>query len=164
MTSPFAELAERIRAETPELERVVQRIERVWRQGLGAPAEQEVYLAATALNLHSFYSGLERLFELVARHLDGNLPDSETWHRDLLRQMARDIPDARPAVIDSESALALDEFRRFRHIVRNIYTMNLRPERMAGLISALPALWARLHSELSAFADFLEQVTDTPRG
>jgi hypothetical protein len=34
----------------------------------------------------------------------------------------------------------LDEFLRFRHLVRNVYTMNLVPDKMAGLMSALPGL------------------------
>lgn len=32
-------------------------------------SDQDIYLDSVALNLHGFYSGLERLFELVARHL-----------------------------------------------------------------------------------------------
>ncbi len=62
----------------------------------------------------------------------------------------------RPAVINQSNALALDEFRRFRHLVRNIYTMNLVPDRMAGLMTVLPHLWPALRAELLAFADFLE--------
>ena len=41
---------------------------------------------------------------------------------------------------------------------RNVYTMNLTPNRVAGLISKLPELWPRLRSELLAFADFLEEL------
>jgi hypothetical protein len=70
-----------------------------------------------------------------------------------------DLADVRPAVIGEDSALALDEFRRFRHLVRNVYTMNLVPEKMAGLMSALPGLWPTLRAELLVFADFLEELT-----
>jgi len=49
----------------------------------------------------------------------------------------------------------LDEFRRFRHLVRNVYTVNLVPDRMVGLVSALSELWPRLRAELLAFADFM---------
>lgn len=57
-----------------------------------------------------------------------------------------------------DSVLALDEFRRFRHLVRNMYTMSLAPQKMAGLMSALPELWPTLRAELLAFADFLEAL------
>ncbi|MFQ6102247.1 MAG: hypothetical protein ACE5OS_13590 [Anaerolineae bacterium] len=36
--------------------------------------------------------------------------------------------------------------------------MNLAPEKMAGLLSGLPALWSKLRAELLAFADFLEHL------
>jgi hypothetical protein len=110
------------------------------------------------LNLHGFYAGVERLFELIARRMDQNLPSGEAWHRDLLRQMAQDLPDIRPAAISQESALLLDKFRRFRHLVQNIYVMNLQADKMAELTTTLPVLWAKLRDELLAFADFLEDI------
>ena len=86
------------------------------------------------------------------------MPTGETWHRSLLDQVAQDVIDVRPAVINQNNALALDEFRRFRHLVRNVYTMNLVPDRMAGLMTMLPNLWPTLRAELLAFADFLEAL------
>jgi hypothetical protein len=160
MSIIYQELAERIRGGVPDLEHVVQRALRAWSQAQASPGEQ-AYLDSVALNLHSFYSGLERLFELVARHVDHTVLDSAAWHRDLLQQMTRDLEDVRPAVIAQDSALALDEFRRFRHLVRNVYTMNLVPDKMTGLMSALPELWPGLRAELLAFADFLEDLART---
>lgn len=157
MNVVYEELVERIHGEVPDLERAVQRALQAWVHVQRAPEEQ-AYLDSVALNLHGFYSGLERLFELIARHVDRSLPASEAWHRDLLQQMAYDLVDVRPAVIDQDSALALDEFRRFRHLVRNVYTMNLVPDKMAGLMSALPGLWSKLRAELLAFAEFLEEL------
>lgn len=157
MTAPFLELAERIRGEIPDLDRIVQRVQTAWAQARRMP-EESAYLDSVALNLHGFYSGLERLFELIARHVDGLLPGGETWHRDLLWRMTQNVADVRPAVISPESGKTLDEFRRFRHLVRNVYATNLSPEKMAGLVSMLPALWSVLRAELSAFADFLEAL------
>lgn len=159
MNSLYKELVDRIRGEVTDLERVVQRALRSWTQAQKAPGEQDAYLDSVALNLHSFYSGLERLFELIARHVDRSLPEGGTWHRDLLHRMADDVANVRPAVIGQDNAISLDEFRRFRHLVRNVYTMNLMPDKMAGLMAALPVLWPRLRPELNAFADFLEELT-----
>ena len=72
--------------------------------------------------------------------------------------MAQDLPDIRPAAISQESALLLDKFRRFRHLVQNIYVMNLQADKMAELTTPLPVLWANLREELLAFADFLEDI------
>lgn len=129
MNRRYQELADRTRGELPELAQLAERTLQRWSGGKTTPTQQDVYLESAALNLHSFYSGVERLFELIARHVDRSQPSGETWHRDPLNQMATDIPDARPAVISQDTAVALDEFRRFRHLVRNVYTFNLVPEK-----------------------------------
>ncbi len=157
MNAVYTELAERIRGEATDLDRVVQRALTVWAQAQRV-ADTGAYLDSAALNLHGFYSGLERLFELIARHVDHHMPDGETWHRHLLDQMTHDQPGHRPAIINPDNAAALDEFRRFRHLVRNVYTMNLVPERMAGLMGALPGLWQAMRAELLAFSDFLDAL------
>ena len=97
---------------------------------------------------------------IIARHIDGTLPDSETWHRDLLSQMADELADVRPAVIDPQTASSLDRFRRFRHLVRNVYTMNLASDKMDGLMSTLPGLWQKLRAEMLAFADFVKELAE----
>lgn len=155
MSTVYDQVAERIRDELETLEQIVARTLDAWSRVQRMPGER-AYVDSVALNLHGVYSGVERLFELIARHVDDKLPSSVTWHRDLLEQMARDLPGVRPAVIDKDSAEALDELRRFRHLVRNVYTVNLAPEKMDGLLSGLPALWSKLRAELLAFADFLE--------
>jgi hypothetical protein len=158
MMAPYQELVERLRGEVSELEGVVQRVLRAWPKAQNASPEQEIYLDSVALNLYGFYAGVERLFELIARRMDQNLPSGETWHRDLLRQMTKDLPDLRPAVISQETASALDKFRRFRHLVQNIYVMNLEADKMAELTTVLPALWPKLRDEFLALADFLEDI------
>ena len=105
MSNLYQNLIERIRGEVSDLEQVTDRAIHGWSIVQKAPAEQYAYVDSVALNLHSFYSGLERLFELIARHVDGNLPEGETWHRDLLQQMTQDLPDVRPAVISQENAI-----------------------------------------------------------
>ena len=153
----YQEMAERIRGEVQDLERIIQRALVSWSRAKEKPVES-AYIDSVALNLHGFYSGLERLFELVAKHLDQVVPAGEAWHRDLLQRMVMDIEKVRPAVIDSNIALELDEFRRFRHLVRNVYSLNLIPERMSRPMTLLHGLWKTLRSESLAFADFLEEL------
>ena len=132
MNTVYNELVERIRGELDDLESVIQRVVKSWEKAQKVSSEQDVYIDSVALNLHGFYSGIERLFELIARHVDCSFPNGSTWHRVLHHRMAEDLPDVRPAVISHDSAQSLDEFRRFRHLVRNVYTMNLAPDKVAG--------------------------------
>lgn len=71
--------------------------------------------------------------------------------------MNREIPGVRPAVISTETGKFLDELRRFRHIVRNVYTHHIDPERLGKLVKGSSESFAQLTAEISAFAAFLEQ-------
>jgi len=159
VTSTERQLAERIRDEVLELDRSVARVSAAWARASEATADQDYFLDAAALNLQAFYSAVERLFELTARHIDGVLPEGDAWHRDLAAQMARYVSDARPAVISADVAAKLDEYRRFRHLVRNVYATNLVPAKMRGLVERLPELWVRLRAALVGFAEFLERIS-----
>jgi len=77
MNAVYRELAERIRGEVLDLEHVIQRALSSWAQA-GRMPDESAYLDSVALNLHGFYSGLERLFELIARHVDRTLPTGLT--------------------------------------------------------------------------------------
>lgn len=159
MIPSYQLLAQRIRDELEDVERSVQRSGRAWQAADHAQSDQDMYLDSAALNLHSFYSGLERLFEFTAHQLDGGPPKGDAWHRELLLQMTMVVIGVRPAVISAETANRLDEFRRFRHVVRNVYAEYLEPERIGRLVDNLAGLWKQLKTELEAFAEFLEGVS-----
>jgi hypothetical protein len=156
----YLELAERIIGELGDLESSVQKSLKSWAAAKKGTKEQDVYLDSVALNLHAFYSGIERLFELIATHIDASTPEGPAWHRDLLSHMANDLPGVRPAVISIEVSRELDQYRRFRHLVRNVYAMNLKPDRISALMDKLPGTWSKLSAEMQAFSQFLKKVSE----
>lgn len=151
-------LAQRIRDEVAQLDRSVATASRHWQRSLSTDLDQDAYLNSVAFSLHSFYTGVEHMLELVAQEMDGGTLGGETWHTELLHQMALDVPAVRPAVLGHKSAEWLDEYRKFRHRVRNIYATNLLPERLQSLVEGLPTGWACLREDLLAFAGFLERL------
>lgn len=154
----YQRLAQRIRDELTDINSEVARAQKSWEASLEAD-DPDAYIDSVALNLHGFYSGVERLFELIATQVDDSAPEGEAWHRQLIDQMAREIPETRTAVIDEFIAAALDEFRKFRHLVRNVYTIHLDSERMRLLVDVLPSLWEQLQKDLLKFADFLIELS-----
>jgi hypothetical protein len=152
------EISDRIVGELNDMELVVKKALRAWEQTINQTIDKDLFLDSVALNLQNFYSGLERLFELIAKGIDDEIPTGQTWHRALLRQIAMDKPAIRPAVISESSVQALDEYRRFRHLVRNVYSIVLLPDRLGDLIAKLPEVWLQIQQELRAFADFLQDV------
>jgi len=154
----YSEIAERIRSEIDDLEQTVDRILKVWSDMKKAPVDQSVYIDSVALNLHGFYSALEKLFELILRNIDKKTLPSKTWHQDLLKIMSQSAESVRPAVISNDTYKRLDKFLRFRHLVRNIYATNLIPQKIELLIEDLGLLWPNLRRELLSFAGFLERL------
>jgi hypothetical protein len=152
-------LAQRIRDECHEVARLVERAQEGWRRA--QQSSDELYVDSVALNLHGFYAGLERLFERIGATVDGYVPQGENWHQLLLAQMAEEIPLVRPAVISDETYRILDDYRGFRHIVRNVYAFRFDPAKIQKLVEEAPARFSQVRAELLAFADFLEQQAQT---
>ena len=76
----------------------------------------------------------------------------------LLDQLASELPDVRPAVLSESLKYGLDEFRRFRHFVRNVYTHGFDPLKLKVLIDLLSPTLESTGNELAAFANFLDTV------
>jgi hypothetical protein len=155
MSHQLRQLADRIRNELGEIEIVCRRIETGWERV--ERSGDDYYLDGVALNLHGFYSGLERIFELIATQVDGTKPTGENWHQALLLQMTGEVPEVRPAVISEWTYSQLDEYRGFRHVVRNVYTYKFDPAKVKNLVINIQNLFVQVRAELSAFAEFLEQ-------
>ncbi len=158
MNPELIALHKRIKAELEDIERSVISAQSAWEGARRFPDQQDHFLNSLALNLHSFYNGLERIFEIIARRFDSSFPQGDRWHRGLLRQMAEEQADARPAVLTDDSVKKLDEFLAFRHRVRNLYTFNLEPSRLNELLQRLPPAWERARIDIEAFLDLLNQA------
>jgi hypothetical protein len=113
------------------------------------------YLQAAALSLQNFYMGVEQAFEEIAKQVDQSLPIGASSHRELLEQMALEIPQVRPPVIQADTLERLNEYRGFRHVVVHRYGFELHPERIQALVKELPVCCDELTKDLQAFFEFL---------
>jgi hypothetical protein len=109
-----------------------------------------VELSALGMMLHSFYMGAENIFKRVAVEIDGGLPKSESWHRDLLANMAQASPRRTP-VISAGLRETLKDYVGFRHVFRNAYSFHLEWSEMAPLVLNLQATLDSLAQELGQF-------------
>lgn len=128
--------------------------------------QERDYLAAIvgalALNMHGFYTGTERIFLNIAKKIDGSIPEGSEWHLQLLKQMAAEIPGIRFPVISRQTQQELDEFRRFRHVVRSHYAYKLDAELVLKLAAKLPDCSQRLTSDCLQFAHVLSRSPQEP--
>ena len=152
MRKELDQLCRRIENEVSEIKKIRDLALRRWQKAL----RDEDYLGSVAFDLHSFYQGVERIFEAFAKSIDRKVPSGETWHKNLLVQMTEEIPGIRPAVISEETRTALDSYRTFRHLARNIYTFNLDAKRIRSLVENLTVTVEKVCKDISVFIAFLK--------
>ena len=114
--------------------------------------------AAACAMLHSFYTEIEKILKLVAREWDGQLPSSDTWHKDLLNQMSQATAE-RPAVLSPALVEVLSEFLAFRHLFRGASIALMRWEKLSPLVAKVGQTYDQTEAEIGAFVRFIEGRT-----
>lgn len=121
------------------------------REGLFKEKPSNYFLRAGGSILHDFYTGIEKVFETIAKEIDRRLPVGEEWHSELLHQMTLNIPGLRPPVISASTEKKLREYLGFRHLFRKRYGFELDWEKMKGLLQKMPAILSQLEKEIKNF-------------
>ena len=116
------------------------------------------YLGTIALNLQSFYTAAERIFIAIAKEIDTTVPKQENWHQALLEQMTVEIPRTRQAVLAIETFQGLDEFRRFRHVVRSNYAHQLDPNKVQEIARKLEGIGQDLIKDCQQFCTQMKSL------
>jgi hypothetical protein len=150
----LASLRDRVEQELKELSEGVAEVERI--MGKYQQSQDSDLLPAVAMNLQSFYTGVERVMVAVVLYCEQAVPEGQDWHRQLLRQMGQDDL-VRPALISEDLLLDLDELRRFRHVVRSIYAFKLDPALLFPITQRLPQCYQLFRERC---IQFLGQLTD----
>jgi hypothetical protein len=70
--------------------------------------------------------------------------------------MSKEVEGIRPAVISLETMKFLDEYRGFRHVVRNIYTFQFNEAKLKKLVMGAKDSFSQVRAEILAFTNFME--------
>ncbi len=127
---------------------------------LGQELSEFILTSTVGKILHDFYTGLEDIFEKIARETGEGIPNGESWHKELLTAMSLDIESVRRHVINSELASELDEYRRFRHVFRNVYGDELKWDNMKHLADKMPEILKQLEESIREFCHFLKMLAE----
>lgn len=120
-----------------------------------ATQEQRI---AVAYYLHNLYCAFESLFQRVAEVFENSVSDRTGWHAELLRRMTLDIEGVRPPLISVVTWDCLDELRRFRHLFRSAYRLQLDAERLALVRRKAQVLEGLYRADLDGFMGFLDDL------
>ena len=121
------------------------------KNGLLKKKPSNYILRAGGSILHDFYTGIEKIFENIAKEVDRRIPLGEEWHSDLLHQMTLDIKGLRPPVISSNTEKILREYLGFRHLFRKRYGFELDWQKMKRLLLKIPQVLSGLEKEIGIF-------------
>ncbi|MFZ5953069.1 MAG: hypothetical protein ACOYXC_20370 [Candidatus Rifleibacteriota bacterium] len=114
-------------------------------------APNKVEIAALGSVLHSFYNGLENIFSVIAKEVDGILPQGFNWHKDLLIQISNKTT-SRNAVISDTTREKLVNFLGFRHFFRHSYSFFLDWNELKPLVGNLKSVWKEVRESLEKIA------------
>lgn len=122
--------------------------------------DSEIKKRVCASILSDFYMAAERIFKLIVKEIDLELPEGEDWHKKILRQAAVGLPEIRPPVIEKELFTRLEEYLKFRHLVRNIYGFQLKYARFEHLVKEMPEVAGELNGQVSGFLAKIQKIAE----
>jgi hypothetical protein len=125
------------------------------KDGLLKKKPSNYLLRAGGSILHDFYTGIEKIFENIAKEIDQRLSIGEEWDSKLLHQMTLDILGLRPPVITTHTEKKLREYLGFRHLFRKRYGFELDWVKMKRLLSKMLEVLSGLENEIKIFFDSL---------
>jgi hypothetical protein len=112
-----------------ELEQVEQAIAKLPSFSLSELNELE--LSGVGGILQSFYNGIENILKQTFLACGKNIPDDSQWHQEIVRQAVQ------YGLIKEETMNMLIPYLTFRHLYRNAYVLDLKPERMQTLVDEI---------------------------
>ena len=109
-----------------------------------------IEISAASTVFHSFYNGIENILILIVKHYEGQLPNNNKWHMELLDKAF--ISDGnRKQIFSIEFQETTEEYLKFRHFVRHAYGFQLEWERMEDLMNGINVYWDSIKENLNNF-------------
>ncbi len=145
----------RIADELNDIREVVERVEKKLKD-ISQTIPDDFTIVGFAGYVHSFYNGLEKIFDLIADYIDNFEPPDKAWHKELLKQMTRELQGVRPAVLTKELAAVLEDYLEFRHFFRHSYSYDVDWDELKPKAENLKPVFGKFEAALQQFFVFLQ--------
>ncbi len=99
-------------------------------------------LAGVGALLHNFYNGIENVLKQAFRIKNIQAPQGESWHRDLLLEATEEN------ILSEILSNDLKRYLAFRRFFSHGYAIDLSPDRMEPLISAVRNVFENFKKEI----------------
>jgi hypothetical protein len=88
--------------------------------------------ASLADGVSAIYTGLESVLEAIGNEIDEYTPRGDASHAELVDGMAVAVKGVRPALLSDGTRELMHEARKFRHVVRHKYALQLKRRDVAA--------------------------------
>lgn len=108
--------------------------------------------------IHGYYVCIEELF-IYTNNMYGNIKmNTDSWHRDLVIVMSKDIQGYRVKLIREDTVEMLDELRRFRHFFVKGYGNKYNSDKLYAIVKNLPKIVNALERDFKSYFKYMDAM------
>ena len=133
----MADYQKKIEAEIEQVEQTIAKLPKVPLSKLN-----ELELSGVGGILQSFYNGIENILKQTFLKYGKAIPEDPQWHRQIIRQAVQH------GFISEKTMDMLIPYLTFRHLYRNAYILDLRPDRMQILMDEIKKAFSEFKKEI----------------
>ncbi len=137
----MASVKEKVHAEMENITKVLFEIEKV----KDRPAKELVVLVGIGGYIQNVYTGMENILKQLLLHKKILIPDTPTWHRDLLNLAVEHN------YITKEMAEKIDEYRVFRHFFMHAYGFLIDETKLKPLMDNISVIYSEFKREIDKY-------------
>ncbi len=137
----MANVKDKILAENENIEKILIELEKVKKK----PSKELVILVGIGAFLQNIYTGMENILKQIFLHQNLPIPESPTWHKDLLN-FAFDNK-----IISKEILDKIGKYLVFRHFFTHAYGFLIDEEKLEPLMNNISEIYSEFKREIDEY-------------
>ena len=143
----MASVKEKVFAEMENIIKVLSELEKV----KDRPNKELVILVGIGAYLQSIYTGMENILKQLLFHKNISIPDTPTWHKDLLNLAVEH------SFITKETADRMGKYLFFRHFFTHAYGFLIDEEKLKPLLDNISEIYSEFKIEIDMYLSKIEE-------
>lgn len=143
----MASAKEKVHAEMENVTKVLIELEKVKNR----PNKELVVLVGIGAYLQNIYTGMENILKQLLLHKNVSVPDTPTWHKDLLNLAVEHT------FITKETADDIGKYLFFRHFFTHAYGFFIDQAKLKPLMDNIPVIYCAFKREIDKYLSKIEE-------
>jgi len=142
----MANIKEKIKAEFEFIEKILVELEIAEEKS----NKELVVIVGISAYLQNIYMGLESVLKQLLKHLNIPIPNSSTWHKDLIKLATKE------SIINEETANQIGNYLYFRHFFTHAYSFQIDEKKIKPLIEKIPSIYQNFKKNINEYIQNLD--------